>query len=190
MSHTTNPIQTLIEAHLARYPIMRLLDVYRLLHQATFGSPHSRDETSQREWLQHQWDTNPPAQDGPLLESVSQGETWLRLHLRPYRALGGAFDPLLTATLQSAAAQGGEPGIMQTYWDAFREMLSASTDLSEQFPPREARLLGQARAAQHFPAEPHSPEFIRAYQPVYRVLRAQHARDLLQNQNITYDPLT
>ncbi len=186
----TSSIQTLIAAHLTRYPVMELLDVYRLLHQATFGSPHSADEGSQREWTRHEWDTNPPAKDSPLLESVSPDETWLRLHLRPYRAAGGAFDPLLTATLGSAAAHGGQAETLDAYWDALQELISASADLSARFAMREVVLFGQAHAAQHFPAEQHSPAFIDAYRPAYRVLHGSLARDLLTQQGLDYHPLT
>jgi hypothetical protein len=174
--------QTLLEAHLQRYPEAHLSDVYRLLHQAVFGSGEAiTKKKSTLEWLEHEWSINPPKADAPILESVSPQDALVRLHLRPYRAAGGSMEALLEATLKRDAQ--GSAAQMAESWGIFTTL--AAKNYAERFPAREVRLYGQVYAAQNWPNVPHSPEYIRAYHPAYRVLTLAGARELLGKQGIS-----
>ncbi len=171
--------QDLIRIHLARYPEMRLSDVYRLLHQALFGSGEAvSNKKSTREWLEHEWEINPPAQNVPLLENLN--EKWLRLNLCPYQAAGGRLDPLLEAVLKVGKVPKPPATLMDSAWEAF-----AALQL-EQFSVREVAMFGRVYAAQGWPNMPHSPEYIRAYRPAYRVLTANEAHAILGLQGINW----
>ena len=180
--------QRLIQDHLHRYPQMHYSDVYKVLHQGVFGTnlAISKKKNTQ-EWLQFQWDNNPPSADTPLLEDITlSDQNLVRLHLRSYKAQGGAMKPLLDATLKSGKAMqdSGDAQQLMTAWDDFMTMLAQSNPHPDQFDPREAKLFFHSYARQNYPAAPHSPQFLRAYKPVYRVLRRADADALLSKQQI------
>lgn len=171
--------QDLLQTHLARYPEMRLSDVYRLLHQALFGSGEAvSNKKSTREWLEHEWRINPPAQNAPLLEALNS--QWTRLYLCPYQAAGGQLDPLLEAVLRVGKLAKPPSSHMDAAWGEF------ATTQGNFFPAREVALFGRVYAAQGWPNILHSPEYIRAYRPAYRLLTTDEAHAILGLQGINW----
>jgi hypothetical protein len=181
-----DPVRQLIQAHLARYPELRISDVYKLLHQATFGSSEAVSKrASAQEWLQHELKINPPDPQEDLLESVSPDGSLVRLHLRAYQARGGKMKPLLDAVIRSAeTAQTGRPELMAGRWAIFAGMVEEGVFDPEAIPPREVYLFGKVYAARNWAVVAHSPHFIRTYHPAYRVLTRDEAEKLCKGQGI------
>jgi hypothetical protein len=180
-------IRTLIESHITRYPEMRIGDVYKLLHQATFGSSEAVSKRkSTQEWLEHELEVNPPNPKEPLLENVSVDESIFRLHLRPYQAGGGQMKPLLEASIRSTGAVTGTAETMASRWAVFVAMADTSLFNPEHIPVREVHLFGKIFAGQRWAVTAHSPHFIRAYHPAYRILTAAEARKLVEGQGMKF----
>jgi hypothetical protein len=173
-------IKSTLKTHLKRYPDMQLSDVYKLLHQASFGATHAitkRDSTLQ--WLLHESRLYQGAGDAPLLESVSDDQMRVRLHLHPYLAAGGDSEALVDALIADGGADVSMADQMADYWNAFAEM-------RHNFPTREVDLFGMTYARQNWCAVQHSPQFIAAYQPAYRVLKLATAQQLCESQGIKF----
>jgi len=178
-------LQELFNFHFDRYPAMQISDVYKLLHQANFGSSHatSRKQATQ-EWLELELAKYPAQADAPLLESVSlRGET-VRLYLPVYKALGGAVKPLLAAVIQSKGVREGDDQTIAEQWAAFVAMVEADPALARRFDLREVRLFGRAITERHWAVMHHSPVYWQTYTPVYRVLTLEQARRVCDGQGI------
>lgn len=179
---TNDSLASLIQSHIERYPEMELTDVYKLLHQATFGSgTPDVNKKIEREWLESEYRIYKPNPNLPLMESVSPDGRWVRLHLRPYMAAGGKIDPLVdTFVVSVKQVQLNNGAQLTAWWQAFEQL--AQTRWS--FPLDELQIFGKIHAGLRWPAIAHSPKFVRTYQPLYRVLVSDLAVQLCQKQNI------
>ena len=184
MSEHADAVHSLIETHLARYPQMQLTDIYKLLHQGTIGSSHAISKRdSAREWLEHEWEINPPNAAEPLIETVNPSGTLVRLNLRPYQAVDGALIPLLDAMIRSVQAAARDTTAMAAAWNAFVSMVEMDSEIQEHFPLREVRLFGR-QYGDGWSNVQHSPVYVRTYRPAYRVLTHIEAQELLSVQQI------
>lgn len=178
-------VVALIRAHLARYPQMQIADIYRLLHQAAFGPGHLvANKKTAREWLEHEVGRISPSAEGPLVESVHPDAQIVRLHLRPYLALGGGIKPLLESFARSAGQVRGDVALMTGWWRVFEGLCCAGALCADVCEQREAVLFGWARAQEQWPAVHHSPAYHAVYQPAYRVLTATEAEVLCRKLRV------
>ncbi len=183
-------IAALLEVHLARYPAMCIPDVYKLLHQATFGPGHAvPSKKAAREWLDHEMGHVGQGGPSPLVESIHPDGAIVRLHLAPYVALGGAVKPLLDAMVRSAEQVSGDPARLAAWWALFERLCETHTPFVGQFPLQELALFGRVRAAEQWPAVHHSPAYVREYRPAYRVLTAREAEAVCAALGVTYEPV-
>lgn len=181
-------LSALLNQQQQRYPQAELMDVYKLLYQANFGQGHPVLKPAvEREWLEHEFSIVVPDASQLLLEQVSSDGQWLRLHLAPYIALGGALDPLLHSFVESSRQRTGSSETMAQAWAQFQHW-AAETSRQQQFPPAYVRLFGRAQAEQQWPNLPHSATYIRAYKPFYRVMQAAAAQSLCEGQGIHAEP--
>lgn len=172
-------VQTWLTEHLKTYPEAQVMDVYKFLHQAVFGSSEAVSQPENtRDWLEFQWANHLRANTSPLLEPV--GADWMRLHLYAYQQKNGDVEKLFHAVLRSAQAKQVDLGKMADYWREFEAMLKADKKLAERFSSREIHLLGKMYTAQHWSVPQHSPQFIRTYHPIYRLLTRTEAEQLCQ----------
>lgn len=177
----------LIQAHIARYPATAVADIYKLLHQATFGPGHAiASKKAAREWLEQEAELAGEPLGEPLVESVHPEGHLVRVHLRPYLAQRSKLDWLLDAFVRSAEMVTGDAELMIARWRAFADLCRGEGPLAGEFPLRELELFGAARAAEHWPAVQHSPSFVRAYRPRYRVLVAGEASALCERLGVPF----
>jgi hypothetical protein len=178
-------VVALIRTHLARYPQMQIADIYKLLHQAAFGPGHLvANKKTAREWLEHEAGRVSPSVEGLLAESVHPDAQIVRLHLRPYLALGGEIKPLLEAFARSAEQVRGDVALLAGWWRIFESLCCAGALCADICEQREAALFGRARAQEQWPAVHHSPAYHAVYQPVYRVLTASEAATLCRKLGV------
>lgn len=178
-SMNEDPIAPVIETHLVRYPAAGILDVYKLLHQGVFGIGHLiASKKAAREWLEHEFSQNNPAPDEALVENIHPEGALVRLHLRPYLALTRAVTPLLDAMVRAAQQVQGDPDMLARRWAWFEMACQPDRVYAGRFEAREVRLFGQVRAAESWPAVHHSPDYLDAYRPAYRVLTRSEAEAL------------
>jgi hypothetical protein len=181
-------VVNLILTHVARYPEATLVDVYKLLHQATFGPGHLiPSKKAAREWLEQELSQLVPSRVEPLIEAIHPDGAVVRLHLRPYLAYQGASTPLLEAFIRSAEQIQGEPDVMLARWQTFDTLCREGTLNTGRFPLREISLFGQIRQREQWPAVHHSPPYEAAYHPKYRVLTRAEAEALCRATNAPFD---
>jgi len=179
-----------IRVHLGRYPEAGMLDVYKLLHQATFGPGHLiANRKNAREWLEQEAGQVVPAAGEPLVESVHPNGDIVRVHLRPYLAYERKLKPLLDAFVRSAGQVQGDPALMAHRWRLFESHCEPAGEFAAQFDLREVRLFGRTRAVESWPAVHHSPPYQSAYRPAYRVLSRAEAEALCTKIGAVYDPV-
>jgi hypothetical protein len=183
-----DPIVDLILTHVARYPKADVMDIYKLLHQATFGPGHAiSNKKTTREYLEQEISQIEPVRNATLVESIHPTDEIVRLHLRPYLAYQNKVRPLLDAFVRSADQVQGDPAVMATRWQAFEALCRDGTLEAERFPLREVMLFGRVRAREQWPAVHHSPAFASAYRPRYRVLTGIEAEALCDKIGAAYE---
>lgn len=186
MSH--DQIVALIHTHLARYSEAGVADVYKLLHQATFGPGHLiASQKAAREILEQECEQLAPARDQALVENIHPQGAIVRVHLRPYLAYRSRVDWLLDAMVRSAEDVQGDPAIMAARWQVFATLCQTSDRFVERFNLREVDLFGQFRSRENWPAVQHSPAYVRAYQPKYRVLTRGEADALCTRLQVPFE---
>lgn len=157
----------LLRAHAARYPGLRLEDVYKLLHQAALGPAHAVDGAAARERLAREVEALEEGPEEPLVDPLSPDGRLVRVHLRPYVAAGGASDELADAFVETARTW--VPAV-----DQLARFCGCLGDLADAgglaFPRAEVTAYMAAREAEGWPAVHHSAAFRTAWHPAYRVV--------------------
>lgn len=163
--------ETILIAHLRRYPMMQVADIYKLVHQASLGSEHAnRDQIAAQRWLEQELAQLGEGPEEPLNDPISPGGHILRIHLRPFLAEGGNPGSLLEAFLRTANEFQGSLAELQACW-AEVSWLAAKGCLP--FGIAEVQDFGQSMAAQGYPAVHHSAAYTAAYRPAYRVVAVE-----------------
>jgi hypothetical protein len=158
----------ILVAQYRRYPCLQILDLYKLLHQASMGSEHGvSDEDGVRAWLERELATMGVGLEEPLIDDISPSGEIVRVHLRPYVEAGHDPERLLESFLRTAREYRGSVECLQRYGEIAEQMASAG------LVPLEPDQIGefmQRMEQQGFPAVHHSQIYERLYQPAYRVV--------------------
>jgi hypothetical protein len=194
-NHPANPVERLLRSHLARYPLLQLEDLYKLLHQGALGSEHAvTSPGAAREWMEDEIAGLGPGPEEPLIDPVSADGRIARVHLRPFLAGGGDRDALLSAFVRTANEHHGSKQEFLASWGVAESLAMAGAPEMAETPPLAGEsgvtpflarpaLLPFSRAAMSAffaplaaagaPAVHHSETFERAYAPAYRVVRIE-----------------
>src|SRR5258708_12981546 len=152
-------VEVLIRTHIQRYSEIDILDIYKLLHQAIFGPGHAiKSIKPAREWLEREaaiLEPGPP--DQPLVENIHPEQQIVRVHLRPYLAVGGSLGRLLDAFVQSSAAVNGNPDTMAAWWNTFYGMTTDNGALPSRFHSPTLALIPHPNTPHKCPACHHYP---------------------------------
>ena len=182
-------VSALIHTHLIRYATLEIADVYKLLHQATFGPGHAvTNKKIARDWLERDLERTAPRTDDPLVENIHPDGALVRLHLRPYVALGGGIKSLLDAFVRSAEQVTGDPVLMAQRWARFEQDCRANQFGADRWNLREIQFFGQAREQEKWPAVRHSPAYTTVYFPCYRVFTRAEAAALCRSLGTPFTP--
>ena len=107
---------------------MDMPDIYKLLHQGTFGYwDHIPSKEYFRKHLTDDWESVTSREGEPVLESVTHDNAILRVNLIPYKAFfpgeeDRAFFMLEQLVLDSAKVKKGSPEHFFSLMSAFREI--------------------------------------------------------------------
>jgi hypothetical protein len=161
----------LITAHLARYPLMELPDLYKLLLQATMGNEHALGSPAMIEdWMHRDLaaiDSEPGTVHEPLVDSLGHPARYARVHLRPFVARGGNSDSLTAVFIASPRVAPPDTTAMRCATAQAERMARIG---SVPWGAAAVRTYFAARAAAGYPAVDHSAAYERAYHPAYRVV--------------------
>jgi hypothetical protein len=167
----------LLREHRLRYPHIQIQDVYKLLHQAVFGSGHAIPDVAQaRAWLETEASHLGPSFESPLIEPISPRGGMLRVHLRPYLALTADLEPLFSCFVRTATDHHGSLEEMNE-WVTLVSPAAHRAGLS--FPVADFQAFMQNMQILNFPAIHHSEIYVRHYQPAYRVVAARFIKSVL-----------
>lgn len=187
---TEEGLADVIRTHITRYPEAEVIDMYKLLHQATFGVGHLiANKKTSRELIELRMKQLRPLPGAPLLENIHPAGAIVRLHLQPYMALGGGAKDLVNAMAESAAAVELDPVLMAARWRAFEGLCQPGGPFVDVFSAQDVMLLGRIRSREQWPAVHHSPAYYNAYHPHYRVLTREAAEALVEKLNVAYETI-
>lgn len=161
-------IRSILIEHQERYPLWGVQDLYKLLHQAAMGSEHAvLDQTIAREWLYWEIRDLGDGPTEPLVDPIAPKGKIVRVHLRPFLTLG--YDPelLLGAFIRTGIEFKGSAKSLQEYK---LQAVQMAVDGHLAFTSREIRQFISDVLDAGFPAVHHSPAFVSAYKPAYRVV--------------------
>lgn len=157
--------------HLRRYPQMQVADLYKLLHQATWGSGHAvLEKQAARDQLERESKEMGGGPEEPLLDPLPPDGELVRVHLRPYLASGKDLGALLQAFVRTAYEWRGSLEMLERYGAAaacFAEAEQGRLD------PKKIEAFFAKMEAQGFPAVHHSETYSSLYRPAYRVVVRQ-----------------
>jgi len=155
--------ESILRAHLARYPSMQIQDVYKLVHQAAMGSEHAVSSLEgARNWMERELAEMGVGTDEPVMDPISEDGQILRVHLRPFVANGGDPETLLDAFIRSANEYRGDMQALKNYWNIATGIGYCSLAEMDDYI--------QSMQAQNYPAVHHSPTYEKLYRPAYRVV--------------------
>ena len=103
-------VSQLLGRHLARYPLLQLDDVYKLLHQAALGSGHAvDDEAAALSRLEAEIAALGDGPAEPAPDPISPDGQLARIHLRSFLAAGGDPAELHRAFVATARGYPASP---------------------------------------------------------------------------------
>lgn len=151
-------------------PAMRIEDAYKWLFHATLGGEHAvRDDSGPRAWMDREWSgLGAPTPGEPLVVALTPDRRLLRVHLRPYRALGGDRDMLLALFVRSAERFRGDRREFRATWEALGHRLARRP--WRHLTASAWRRLDRRIRPGGYPAIDHSTAYLRRYDPAYRVI--------------------
>jgi len=153
---------------LARYPLMQVQDLYKLIHQAAMGSEHAvRDVASAQAWLDREVRELGEGPAEPALDPISGDGQIVRVHLRPYIQMQGDLDLLLRAFVRTANEYRGEVARLRAYAASAGQMADAGL---MPFAGAQWAEFCATLGREGYPAMHHSTVYEAAYHPAYRVV--------------------
>ena len=161
-------VADLVRWHLERRPLMKTVDVYKLLYQGVFGVSHILKPEA-RTFLQEEVERlNLSDQiSDPLYEDVSLDGSVVRINLRPYLRRRLSLDSLFDAMKETRLRE-GKPTAFLVQWNSFVNLIK---DKELPFNLFEAEKLDKEIYGVLPKPRHHSKEYREAYEPAYRVVR-------------------
>ena len=158
----------LIDSHLKKYPQMQAVDMYKLAYQGANGVTHFiANRQAAMEYLARELAATQPSDATPLIEPVSPDGELVRLNLAPYTKAGGGVEPLFQAMIKTADEVQPSNERLEKY---LRYLLIGIKEGEISFDRQEMESFVEQMRAAGYPAVHHSGEYMRLYQPAYRVV--------------------
>ncbi len=155
--------EEILQSHFTRYPAMQIQDVYKLIHQAALGSEHAiSNPEAAYAWLERELSEIEDGMDEPIADPISADGEIIRIHLRPFVAVGKSPKILFNAFLRTAEEYHGNVHMLEQYWKTAIDMGHFSVTVMNEFM--------QPMKAQDYPAGHHSDDYKKLYRPAYRVV--------------------
>ena len=167
-------ISNLTSQHIARYPNLELIDLYKLLHQSALGASHASaaDDILEKEF-NLEWDNLSGIHIEPAIDPISPDGKIARIHLRSYLSQDYSKDDLLMAFIRTANANSGSKEKLKKFCGCLRDLSKA-----EQLPfnPEDTEAFLNDVENKDYPTLRHSNIFKREYEPSYRIVHLDYLR--------------
>jgi hypothetical protein len=165
-------IKKLLLEEIKKHPNSRVEDIYKFIHQASFGSEHAvKDKQAVRKWMENEIANLDSSNHDELMDHLSQDGKLVRINLRPFLKKG--YDPnlLLNAFIRTANNYKGSVENFKSYWKAAKELAKTKKFT---FTAEEMSSFFEEQSKKGFPAVHHSTEYEAEYKPAYRVIDLQY----------------
>lgn len=167
----------MIRTHAADHPRLEAQDCYKFILQAILGTEHAApSEDAALAWLEREIAGLDPNPEQVMVEPITPDGSLVRVHLRPFMAMGGDTRKLARAFVETGRRKRGTRAELAEQW---QRLVSWTQRGGLPFTSREAGLFGEKMAAAGWPAVRHSLTFTEAYNPAYRVVASDLLRDVL-----------
>ena len=165
-------ISNLTSQHIARYPNLELIDLYKLLHQSALGASHASaaDDILEKEF-NLEWDNLTGVHVEPAIDPISPDGKIARIHLRSYLNQDYSKDDLLMAFIRTANAQNGSQEKLKKFCNCLRD-LSKAKQLP--FTPEDTEAFLNDVENKDYPTLRHSNIFKKEYEPSYRIVHLDY----------------
>jgi hypothetical protein len=165
-------ISNLTSQHIARYPNLELIDLYKLLHQSALGASHASasDDILEKEF-NLEWDNLTGVHVEPAIDPISPDGKIARIHLRSYLSQDYSKDDLLMAFIRTANAQNGSQEKLKKFCNCLRD-LSKAKQLP--FNPEDTEAFLNDVENKDYPTLRHSNIFKKEYEPSYRIVHLDY----------------
>jgi len=172
--HTFSDI---ILAHLKRYPLMEVQDLYKLVYQAALGAEHAAmTQDAVHNYLMQELSGLVEGPTEPPVDPISPDGRILRVHLRPLIQSGNDPLKLSRAIWESAQAYHGTAAVLTQYWQAARQLAQVG-DIP--ISPAELDRYFSDRQGTDFPPVHHSAGYRKAYRPAYRIILKEYIKAII-----------
>jgi hypothetical protein len=165
-------ISNLTSQHIARYPNLELIDLYKLLHQSALGASHTSaaDDILEKEF-NLEWDNLTGVHVEPAIDPISPDGKIARIHLRSYLSQDYSKDDLLMAFIRTANAHNGSQEKLKKFCNCLRD-LSKAKQLP--FNPEDTEAFLNDVENKDYPTLRHSNIFKKEYEPSYRIVHLDY----------------
>jgi hypothetical protein len=165
-------ISNLTSQHIARYPNLELIDLYKLLHQSALGASHASaaDDILEKEF-NLEWDNLTGVHVEPAIDPISPDGKIARIHLRSYLSQDYSKDDLLMAFIRTANAHSGSQEKLKKFCNCLRD-LSKAKQLP--FNPEDTEAFLNDVENKDYPTLRHSNIFKKEYEPSYRIVHLDY----------------
>jgi len=165
-------ISNLTSQHIARYPNLELIDLYKLLHQSALGASHASaaDDILEKEF-NLEWDNLTGVHVEPAIDPISPDGKIARIHLRSYLSQDFSKDDLLMAFIRTANAHNGSQEKLKKFCNCLRD-LSKAKQLP--FNPEDTEAFLNDVENKDYPTLRHSNIFKKEYEPSYRIVHLDY----------------
>lgn len=161
-------VNQLLSGHLARYPEMRLEDIYKLLHQAALGPGHAvKDAAQARKQLEAEVAALGAGPMEPENDVISPDGKLARIHLRTFMASGRDIGKLCDAFVTTANTWPASTGKLAKFCGCLADLAESG---GIPFGRAEVVTWFDRIAQAGYPPVHHSTGFSERYKPAYRVV--------------------
>ncbi len=178
--------EDLIQAHLKRYPLLQMVDLYKLLYQSTLGNGHAITDSSEaQKWMQKDLMNLDKKPMEPLVDTLGSCGRFARVYIKTFVEYGGNVQELMKAFLVSGQNYPPDSAaffcaLLTAHNMALNGKLPWSDNSLKKFINKQAQL--------HYPAVDHSVVYDSIYHPAYRVIAIELLPDLFKvNDNKVAD---
>lgn len=175
-------LDALVDRHLERYPDLRAVDLYKLLHQAYCGPGHAipvRTDDAADTWVRLREEAERVGAELRVREWERPTEPLdprpglVRVNLRPYLRAGGSLSRLHTAFVKTARElEPDTEGLQRALARVQRQLKRGELDVG--FDLDELREVVADASRSGFGPRRHSPAYRELYAPAYRVVWLDH----------------
>lgn len=168
----------LLLAEIQRHPNSKIEDIYKFIHQASFGSEHAvKDTSGVRKWMENELAELDYSIKDEMIDYLSPDGNLVRVNLRPYITRGYDSTLLLAAFIKTANNYKGSEKDFNLFWKTAKELAKAQ---KLKFTAKELNSYFQEQSENGFPAIHHSKIYESEYKPAYRVVDLRYMHFLIK----------